>query len=443
MSRRMNATKLGFIFVAYTIVLYTVHERLLAPRHWSIEYKVKDPCANPRFISVSWLGYCTPVTFTNEQANNSASSRPTFQYIVHETPKKKPEANLDELYSFLYWLSTDSDVNTDTSLKIHFFKPNICLFPRENTSVDQLFKHRPSSCSWWRLILSGFGYRVTFNSADSSIVANVLDRALCGCACDATTQTQLLQGMNDFFVEYNLTQETPHHGTVNLQVNENKHASCALVLSSGSLGLSDPPLGTLIDKHDAVFRFNHAPSGGEFGRIAGYKTTYRLAYVPLEGDHPEISPPRIENLDNGTLLLTVHYRSRAKSISNYDLLRIGGVGVISTNFRAEASKCIHEKFNEHPYSEKPPTGPHLSQGILGVFVALKLCERTIIFGKQVGLSAELKRMVPYHYYDTDGTNPNSHYGTLEKVHASTKEDKFVQQLADTGTLSIVSGMKLY
>ena len=117
--------------------------------------------------------------------------------------------------------------------------------------------------------------------------------------------------------------------------------------------------------------------------------------------------------------------------------------MISTNFRAEASKCIHEKFNEHPYSEKPPTGPHLSQGILGVFVALKLCERTIIFGKQVGLSAELKRMVPYHYYDTDGTNPNSHYEILESVHASTKEDTFVQQLADTGTVSIVSGMEFY
>ena len=182
-----------------------------------------------------------------------------------------------------------------------------------------------------------------------------------------------------------------------------------------------------------------APSGGEFGRIAGHKTTYRLAYVPAKGEHPELSPPRIENLDNGILLLSVHYRSRANSISNYDLLRTGGVGVISTNFRGEASKCVYGKFNERPHSEKPPTGPHLSQGVLGVFVALKLCERTIIFGKQVGLSAELKRMVPYHYYET---NLISHYGTLEKVHASTKEDRFLKQLADTGTVSIVSGMEL-
>ncbi len=51
-------------------------------------------------------------------------------------------------------------------------------------------------------------------------------------------------------------------------------SSCAVVFSSGFLVNSS--LGSTIDSHESVIRFNDAPAGEEFARDVGSRTTFRV-----------------------------------------------------------------------------------------------------------------------------------------------------------------------
>ncbi|CAG0881684.1 unnamed protein product [Cyprideis torosa] len=57
------------------------------------------------------------------------------------------------------------------------------------------------------------------------------------------------------------------------KLQDYRHKSCVAVSNSGKLMGSK--LGTFIDSHDVVLRFNHAPTRG-FERDVGSKTTYRI-----------------------------------------------------------------------------------------------------------------------------------------------------------------------
>jgi len=202
-----------------------------------------------------------------------------------------------------------------------------------------------------------------------------------------------------------------------------------------------PELGSLIDFHDAVYRFNHAPGGGKFAAIAGNATTYRLSYVPDPNLHglEKISPQFIQSIDNSTLLLSVYYKKLATRILEYDLQKTAGVGVIPTELRKRGSECIYGSFHEHLKEGTKPTGPVPSQGIIGVLAALKACRRVAVFGRAYNLSkavSTFSNSLPFHYYENRPANARL---SFQKVHGKTEEDYFLENLADRGVLTVIPG----
>ena len=61
-----------------------------------------------------------------------------------------------------------------------------------------------------------------------------------------------------------------------------EHGTCAVVGSSG--GLTGSLQGAAIDAHDAVYRFNTAPTGGPYHADVGNRTSVWVAsHIPWRG----------------------------------------------------------------------------------------------------------------------------------------------------------------
>ncbi len=304
-------------------------------------------------------------------------------------------------------------------------------------------QYRLNSCAWWRLFLHGFGFDVLHEPSSTRLVGKLLHVNECGCACDVLKNVSVLQSSAEFVQEHNLTSadiEKVYEPVLNVKgLNAQIHDSCAVVHSSGILSIVSPGLGMLIDAHDAVFRFNEAPTGGNYTEIAGSKTTHRFTFVPPKSDGAlaKISPPLIEQFDKGLLLLSVHFHSIAAKLFEYNTSREGGIGVISTETRREASKCVFGTFHEYP--DKPISardGPHLSQGLIGLLLALKSCKRVVLFGKLLHDEEQIASKHAFHYFET--LPPDVHL-SYSHVHGRSEEDSLIEHLSGLQTISVVPG----
>ena len=314
----------------------------------------------------------------------------------------------------------------------------------EGQSLEQPFSHPKNSCAWLRTVLASLNYRVRYLSSEGKIIASLTSATNCGCACVALRDVDITQPRHQFMSEY-LLNATKYEKELELLIEtgleHQSHESCAVVFSSGILSSISPKLGSFIDSHDAVFRFNHAPGGGNYSSVAGKRTTYRFVYIPnpvIAGLEP-ISPQNIRNIDNSTLLLSVHYHKLAPRIQEYDLRAKGGVGVVPTELRKRGSECVFGAFHENPEEGIKPDGPHLSQGIIGVLAALKTCKRLAIFGRAYGTNrAATKelRSLPYHYYES---RPETSQKAFDAVHGKSEEDRFLNDLEDRGILTVIPG----
>ena len=317
---------------------------------------------------------------------------------------------------------------------------NSCMSRTEELRYEQY------SCRWWRLMMQSSGYAVELLPDDQRLRAVLLHKDMCGCACGALANTSVLQNGDGFSHEFGIAPESWIEEKLALlvdnaeQMETNMYNSCAVVYSSGLLSEISPGLGTLIDSHDLVFRFNQAPAGGNYTFAVGQKTTHRLTFVPetSEGVLASISSPAIESYDEALLLLSVHLLSVAPKVLQYSMQRKGGIGIISTEVRRQASYCAFNAFHEYPQKPKSARdGVTISQGLLGLFTALKICKRTVLFGKVLGVSPASIQSLPYYYYPFPG-GPDP-VGNYKLVHGADQEALLIEHLENNSVLSVVPG----
>ena len=290
---------------------------------------------------------------------------------------------------------------------------------------------------WWETRLSAAGFSV--RSTEFGLYADVLHKEKCGCICNRTAHIEYTQDGDSFAQEYSLNLTQSEHDVLNElrthSLTPNLYGTCALVFSSSILNRAQPALGRYIDAHDAVIRLNHAPEGGIFTDVAGSRTTMRIMYVPgseMKQQSMSLSPQKIFDCGESLQLLSVHYAKRARLLLEYNMSRPGGVSVIRTEVRERGSVCIFGDFYEHPLANRPPSGPHMSTGMIGLMVSLHVCERTVVFGKLLGLNESQKAAMPQHYFE-DVPYPIG-YAAL---HGASQEEEVLRQLRDSGTISLV------
>jgi hypothetical protein len=144
---------------------------------------------------------------------------------------------------------------------------------------------------------------------------------------------------------------------------------CAVVGSSGIL--LNYENGKFIDEHDAVFRFNSAPTKGGLEAHAGSKTTHRITNTQNWA------------FREGKELLLVHMRSHA-SLAAFLKTRKGDKSI-----RMAAFDQGFVEHMAHSLSFMP------TSGLYGIIIALSRCHEVNLFGFQV--SSEHGAL--YHYYD--------------------------------------------
>ena len=313
-----------------------------------------------------------------------------------------------------------------------------CERSSDSYSAHNLLTFQPFSCHWWRFILAASGWSTeTSLGAELTLTASPLNREKCACLCGLKEVTY---DHHAFINEFKLTLNSTEYRSISKLDSDfmrRRYSSCAVVFSSGILGMVTPAVGELIDGHDAIIRINHAPAGGDFKNVAGARTTIRLMYVPQEGIQEREMLSWRHEFDGGQslLLLSVHFRNRAKDVAKYNFDQSGGVGIIPTKVRAQGSKCLHGHFFEHPYLDKKPSGPHLSQGFVALLMSLLMCKRTVIFGKSFTVN-ESTHGIPYHYYEE---TPSVNRVIFQKQHGGDKETTFIRHLLDSGVVSVVPG----
>ena len=332
------------------------------------------------------------------------------------------ESLVEQVNYFLKYVSNQEDVSVVVQIRQTFEEDKVC------------FKFRLGTRTWWKNRLTSAGFGPVIPSLNG-LSARPLDKKRCGCMCTAAKSAKLPQSSKSLAQEFHLKlTESELRKLSYLRedgIAENMYNSCALVFSSGVLNLVSPPYGADIDAHDAVIRINAAPSGGEFSQVAGNKTTIRVMYVPVREQRARMPPNKTYDDGLSLQMLTVHFKDRVHTILEYDFERRGGVFVIPTKIRAAASFCLFHKFYESPLTNKPPHGPHLSQGMVSLLMSLHMCRRTIIFGKPFGISKENIDLIPRHYFEDVQAK---HYA---QVHGESDELRLLENLRDSGTISLV------
>ena len=144
---------------------------------------------------------------------------------------------------------------------------------------------------------------------------------------------------------------------------------CAVVGSSGIL--LNYENGKFIDEHDAVFRFNSAPTKGGLEAHAGSKTTHRITNTQNWA------------FREGKELLLVHMRSHA-SLAAFIKTKKGDKSIKMAAFDQGFVEHMAHSLNFMPTS-----------GLYGIIIALSRCHEVNLFGFQV--SSEHGAL--YHYYD--------------------------------------------
>mmetsp|Transcript_52101 Transcript_52101/g.166150 ORF Transcript_52101/g.166150 Transcript_52101/m.166150 type:complete len:563 (+) Transcript_52101:165-1853(+) len=150
--------------------------------------------------------------------------------------------------------------------------------------------------------------------------------------------------------------------------------SCAVVGWSGLL--SRMPLGAKIDEHDAIFRFNDAPTKG-YEEYVGRRTTIRLVedrYFKEARDRPSREQVFQYITRQETLNEYIKYKNEHEREST-------NLNLLAPNYHFHISRFLKRSA---PFQ------------FLGVAIAAQKCRSVTVFGI---VGSQWRGNLPYHYYD--------------------------------------------
>ena len=187
-----------------------------------------------------------------------------------------------------------------------------------------------------------------------------------------------------------------------------RYKSCAVVGNSGSL--LETQFGFDIDKNEAVIRFNAAVTQG-YEQFVGQKTTVRLLnavdYKGPEGTEGELRLTTARGSDVKTWVKKLE--QKPEDIRN-------------RSFVLDPEMLCHAWAWIGKHGEKP------SSGLVGVVLALKMCEKVEMFGFQS--KNYFGKFSRPHYYDWERPQKGR-----EKVHPFQREVDLYQSLERFGYLT--------
>ena len=188
---------------------------------------------------------------------------------------------------------------------------------------------------------------------------------------------------------------------------------CAVVLNSGILNRVEPPLGELIDAHDAVIRFNSAPVGGNFTRSVGQRTTMRITHI---GHPPTLHP-------NDTYFYQLYSDEHANTFVEFEKENKGRIFALSGAYIDHVWGCTNR------------TRKWSSSGFVGVNLALSFCNDISLFGTYLNGSGFDKSLGTRQYWRAVHKDPLFEFN-FKKHHPVEQEEAQLRCLRDTHRISV-------
>jgi len=208
--------------------------------------------------------------------------------------------------------------------------------------------------------------------------------------------------------ETKASEDTDEDAFVQKKKKKKRYKSCAVVGNSGSL--LETQFGFDIDKNEAVIRFNAAVTQG-YEQFVGQKTTVRLLnavdYKGPEGTEGELRLTTARGSDVKVWVKKLEQRPEEMRNRSF---------VLDPEMLCHAWAWIGN------HGEKP------SSGLVGVVLALKMCEKVEMYGFQS--KNYFGKFSRPHYYDWERPQKGR-----EKVHPFQREVDLYQNLERFGYLT--------
>ena len=162
-----------------------------------------------------------------------------------------------------------------------------------------------------------------------------------------------------------------------------RYNTCAVVGSGGIMvhkSVAADNLGEAIDKHDAVFRFNLAPTKG-FEKSVGSKTTFRLINRKHFGFREFANETSLQHTTTPDVMKQFwDYKSLHPDLPTYP---------------------IDGTFYKYVMSDKDVANSRPSNGYLGLNLALMICDKINVYGFARNWK---QRNMRYHYFNREEPN---------------------------------------
>uniref|UniRef100_A0A7S0IZG9 Uncharacterized protein n=1 Tax=Calcidiscus leptoporus TaxID=127549 RepID=A0A7S0IZG9_9EUKA len=199
------------------------------------------------------------------------------------------------------------------------------------------------------------------------------------------------------------------------------YGACAVVGSGGTL--RNAHHGREIDAHDAVIRFNLAPTGGEWLEAVGSRSTFRLFNGQSRSRHTLVRANTSHEL-----LYCPFDKWLGKCILSAVSFRTS-----TTSTRVGAAQLQHAHGGRHVRM--------VSTGLLGVVLALAMCETVSLYGfgnqsAAAALATGVSASTCGHYWECS-RNQSRYFGGKAGYHDWKAQWRVVQHFVDAGAVRFV------
>ena len=207
-----------------------------------------------------------------------------------------------------------------------------------------------------------------------------------------------------------------------------EHGTCAVVGSSG--GLTGSGQGARIDAHDAVYRFNSAPTGGPYHADVGNRTNVWIAsHIPWRAQAKRVAATSADGAEVAALycfnpwLGSCHVDAMRRTAFATPLL-------LNPQLAAAMMRIQVALGGKSSGSVRPSTG------LVGVGLALASCARVSLFGFGNDSDASMQGHCN-HYYECR-TNQTNYFAGRMGFHDWHGQWRVLNALAHLGVLKYVA-----